>query len=132
MRRRLVQVEALVLIALSTLMIALLPFRRVAALAARRPGTRPAPTAQALRVRRAVETSAARLPWDALCFERGLAAQLMLHRRGFAASLFYGACRDETGALVAHVWVRSGDVDVIGCDRLDRFGLLGVFPASEG
>ena len=34
------------------------------------------------------------------------------------------------GRLVAHVWVRSGEVDVIGCEGAERYGLLAVFPPA--
>ena len=48
-----------------------------------------------------------------MCFQQGLAAQLMLRRRGIPSVLYYGAAQDGSG-LHAHVWVRDGDIDVIG------------------
>ena len=121
-------VEALAALALASLLIALLSFRRVAALAARGRQGPSATPAEALAIARAVAAWGRRVPWRAVCFQRGLAAQLMLRRRGLAARLHYGAARDEAGALIAHVWVRSGEVDVIGCDDVGRYGLLAVFP----
>lgn len=121
--------EALVALVLASLLIRLLRFRRVAGIAARgRQGT-PASAAQAQAIARAVAAWGRRVPWRAVCFQQGLAAQLMLRRRGLAARLHYGATRDE-GRLVAHVWVRSGETDVIGCERLDRYGLLATFPPT--
>ncbi|WP_294190483.1 lasso peptide biosynthesis B2 protein [uncultured Sphingomonas sp.] len=122
--------EALVMLALASLLIAILPFRRVAALSARGQQGRPASAGEAARLSRAVAAWGRQVPWRAVCFQQGLAAQFMLRRRGLAARLHYGARRDETGTLVAHVWVRSGDVDVIGCDRVERYGLLAVFPPA--
>lgn len=114
----------------ASLLIALLSFRRIAALAGRgRQGLAASP-AQARRIEWAVDAWARRVPWRAVCFQQGLAAQLMLRRRGRAASLYYGAARDDDGGLVAHVWVRSGAVDVIGCQGAERYGVLAVFPAA--
>ena len=116
------------MLALASLLIALLSFRRVAALSASAAHTTPIARDRAARIARALAAWGARVPWRAVCFQQGLAAQLMLRRRGLAAALHYGAACDEAGQLVAHVWVRSGDVDVIGCEQAPRFGLLAVFP----
>lgn len=127
MRRVALLAEAFAMLALASLLIAVLPFRTVAALSARG-ADRPATSAEARRIRQAVEAWAQRVPWRAVCFQRGLAAQMMLRRRGLAAALYYGAHRDPQTGLNAHVWVRSHDVDVIGCHDLARYGVLAVFP----
>ena len=67
-----------------------------------------------------------RLPWRTLCFEQGLAAHWMLSRRQFRSTLFYGAAMID-GELKAHVWVRSGDRDVIGCENAADFAILSQF-----
>jgi hypothetical protein len=112
--------------------IAVLPFRNIGILAAR-PIRRPKIPRQTdlnrvRRIRWAITASAARVPWRALCFQQGLAAQLMLRRRGIPSVLYYGATQDERHGLSAHVWVRDGDVDVIGGDIADRFTILATFP----
>jgi hypothetical protein len=63
-----------------------------------------------------------------LCFQQGLAAQLMLRRRGVPSVLYYGAAQDDRSGLFAHAWVRDGDVDVIGCEIASRFAVLATFP----
>ncbi|VVS98202.1 conserved hypothetical protein [Sphingomonas aurantiaca] len=123
-------IEALAMLAMASLLIAILSFRRIAAIAAVRRSATAATPAQARAIERAVAAWGRRVPWRAVCFQQGLAAQLMLRRRGLAAALYYGAARDETGQLIAHVWVRSGAVDVIGCEGAERYGLLAVFPPA--
>jgi len=118
------------MLALASLLIAILSFRRIAAIAAVRRSRTAATPAQARAIERAVAAWGRRVPWRAVCFQQGLAAQLMLRRRGLVAALYYGAARDETGQLIAHVWVRSGAVDVIGCEGAERYGLLAVFPPA--
>lgn len=130
-RRPVLLAEALATLGLASLLIALLPFRRIATLASRGQPKPPATSMQARDIERAIDVWARRVPWRAVCFQRGLAAQLMLRRRGLAAALHYGAARDDDGRLVTHVWVRSGNVDVTGCHGVERYAVLAVFPATE-
>ena len=79
-------------------------------------------------LRRTVLSWARRLPWRTLCFEQGMAAFVLLRRRGLAATLHYGAATID-GELKAHVWVTSGARDVVGCENKADYGLLARFPA---
>jgi hypothetical protein len=128
---RLLLLEAILWLVITGIVIAVLPFRHVGLLAARKIRRRKLPlqvrAEKVRRIRWAIVTTAARLPWRALCFHQGLAAQLMLRRRGIPAVLYYGAAQDRNG-LHAHVWVRDGDVDVIGGEIADRFAVLTTFP----
>jgi hypothetical protein len=74
---------------------------------------------------------ARRVPFRAKCFEQGLTAQWMLRRRGIASTLFYGIARDRDRALSAHVWVRAGAFDVVGCDNIADFATVAQFPAAQ-
>jgi hypothetical protein len=132
---RLLLLEAILWLAISGLAIALLPFRYVGFLAARPlRGTELAPEARldtVKRVRWVIVSTAAWAPWRARCFQQGLAAQLMLRRRGIPAILYYGAVQDDKNGLHAHVWVRDGDVDIIGGEIADRFTTLATFPSTD-
>lgn len=125
--------EALVALAIASVLIALFPFRSIARLAGGGGGTAlpAASTATARHVEAALAAWAERVPWRAVCFQQGLAALFMLRRRRLAATLYYGAGRGSEGELVAHVWVRSGAVDVVGCAIADDFALLAAFPAAS-
>ena len=131
--RRLV-LEAVFALGVAALAIALMPFRHVAARAGRHRARGTADeAARADLVRQvgwAVAACARRVPWRAKCFEQGLAAQWMLRRRRVAATLYYGVARAEDGALAAHVWLRAGALDVIGCENSGDFTELARFPAS--
>jgi len=78
----------------------------------------------------AIRACARRAPWRALCFEQGLAAHFMLRKRGIASVLYYGAKPDEDKGLVTHVWVRHGDLDVVGGEDASTFAVLTRFPPS--
>ncbi|MEA3063964.1 MAG: hypothetical protein QOJ27_392, partial [Sphingomonadales bacterium] len=106
--------EALAALALASLAIALLPFRRVAAAASARGRREPRVDPETVRrVRGAVQGWARRVPWKAVCFQRGLALHWMLRRRGIRSVLLYGARRKGDG-LAAHVWVDVEGKTVIG------------------
>jgi hypothetical protein len=131
-RDRLLLSEAAIWLGIAGLAIAVLPFHSVGLLAAR-PIRRPEVPSQARHnkvrhIRWAIMSVAARVPWRAVCFQQGLAAQLMLRRRGIPAVLYYGAKQDDSSGLNAHVWVRDGDVDVIGGEIAHHFAILATFP----
>ena len=121
--------EAGLAVLAASLAIRLVPFRTIAeGLSRGAVGTTPADAETAYWLRRAVLAWARRLPWRALCFEQGLAAFVLLRRRGLAATLSYGAATIE-GELKAHVWVTSGPTDVVGCENQQDYGLLARFPS---
>lgn len=131
---RAVLLEALAALALAALVVAVVPFRRIASFVARRP-RRAAPTpADRARiiaeVRWAVAAGARRAPWRQKCFEQGLAAQWLLRRRGIAAKLHYGVAKAADQGLAAHVWLRAEGDDIVGCENSAAFTELARFPAE--
>lgn len=130
---RILLLEAACVLGLVSASIALLPFRWSLAIASTRPS---APEflgdrSEAIRnINWAVAVLARAVPWTAVCFQRGLAVHLMLRRRGIASTLYYGARQDERAGLQAHVWVKSGDCPVIGCEEAHRFRVLAAIPPS--
>jgi hypothetical protein len=81
-------------------------------------------------IRWAVLACAARAPWRAKCFEEGLAAHLILRRRGIPSTLFFGAASVADKGFIAHVWVRAENMDVIGTESAQQFAVLARFPAA--
>jgi hypothetical protein len=130
-RDRILMLQAVYWLAVAGFVIAVLPFRHVGRLAARRPRGREPPVQtkriEIKRIRWAMVVAARHVPWTAVCFQQGFAAQLMLRRRGVPSVLYYGATSEE-GRLSAHVWVRDGDVDIIGSEIAFRFAVLATFP----
>ena len=80
------------------------------------------------RIRWAIAAASRRVPWRTMCFEQGLAAHLMLRRRGLPSVLYYGVAPNEEKGLVAHVWVRVGLTDIVGCEIAAQFAVLAIFP----
>jgi hypothetical protein len=127
---RLLLLEAVAMLAVASFLVALAPFRRVAALAGHPPRTLPNPAEKTRQIRAvswAVRAAARRVPWRAKCIEQGFAAHWMLRRRAVRTIVHYGLARRDQG-LVAHVWVRSGEAEVIGCENLADFTEVAQFP----
>ena len=126
--------EAILALALAALVVAALPFRRIALIASRSP-TRAAPeereqTQITHQISQAIRACSRRVPWRSQCFEQGLAAIWMLRRRGVAATLHFGVGQEQGAGLRAHVWVRRGRDDVVGCENSGEFAELARFPAD--
>jgi len=54
----------------------------------------------------------------------------MLRRRGVPSFLYFGAAPDDERGLIAHVWVRDGEVNIVGGKEAPRFAVLATFPGS--
>jgi hypothetical protein len=129
--RRLLLLEALLVVTVASAAIRLLPFKQAVRLASRRQLERQASKAAISHndnVRWAVERAARAVPWRAVCFQKGLALQWMLRRRGIDALLHYGVGHGDRGELQAHVWVAHGDRIVIGGEEAPRFQRVATFP----
>ena len=101
-----------------------------------RPFDRPAPDEETRqttvrRVSWAIRRLAEIGPLPFVCFPQAIAAQTMLRRRGIPVVLYYGVARNEEKGLHAHVWVKDGEVPIVGCRVAPDFTLLHVF-APEG
>ena len=74
----------------------------------------------------AIDRVASRVPFRAVCYQKGLAAQYMLRRRGVDAILHYGV-RSTPAALDAHVWITVCGKTVMG-DVREKFTEVARYP----
>jgi hypothetical protein len=129
-RGKLLIVEAMAGLAVAAAAIAVLPFRKavkVGSMGERRSADR-FTDLDVDEICWSVKAVAARVPWRAMCFERGLAVQWMLRRRGLDAKLVYGARLGEEAGLDAHVWVTLNDRILIGGEQAAEFQRLATHP----
>jgi hypothetical protein len=120
--------EAAVWLAVAGLALRSLSFARIARSLAG-PALRRPPPGVARRIGWAINAATRRAPWPALCFERALAACLMLRLRGLGPVLYYGARSDGALGPSAHVWLKLGEEDVVGGEEAQAFAVLATFPA---
>lgn len=128
--------EAAVTLAAASFAIAMRPFRKVVAIAARAPARDCADPARRratiARVVWAVEAMGRRLPWRIVCFQKGLAVHLMLRRRGVGTILHYGVAQSAAKGLTAHVWITDDGVPIIGGEEAGTHTCLATFPSAVG
>jgi hypothetical protein len=126
--------EAYALLAFSSATIRVLSFTQIGRLASRplgRPDTTRDDDLIAM-VAWAVRACARRAPFRAVCFQQGLTAQIMLRRRGVDSTLYFGASVDAPTGLSAHVWVKVGKLEVVGCEEAVGYAELARFPTAPG
>ena len=115
-------------LAVARLMLAVVPFRRLAErLSAAAPagdsphlGTAADPDFPR-RVGQAVRIAAAHVPWRSDCFPQTLAARRLLRRRGYATTIHLGVERVGAAGLAGHAWLTCGETVVTGGGELERY-----------
>jgi Transglutaminase-like superfamily len=100
----------------------LLPYDKLRAYLSRRLSISPRPQSTAIIVR--FISTVSRFVPRATCLTQALAAELLLRRHGHDASLQIGVAKSASNDLLAHAWVESGGVIVIGGDEIDGLTTL--------
>jgi hypothetical protein len=122
--------EALTLLALFRICLALVPVRRI--ISATTNGRLASPseqyhepeareTAAARRVQWAVGAIARHSPVEFVCFPQTLAAYVMLRQRRVPSTIVYGVARSPSGELLAHTWLTMGERCVVGGEESEAF-----------
>jgi len=86
----------------------------------------------AARVGHAVETASQYTPWESKCLVQAIVGKIMLRRLGIASTLYLGVGRDERKDLVAHAWLRCGEIVLTGGQGRDRFTVVSNFADLPG
>lgn len=72
--------------------------------------------AYALRAAKEVIRVSDKTPWESKCLVRALTTQDLLHRKGIESTLYLGVGKDDNGAMIAHAWIRCGELYLTGGD----------------
>ena len=114
---------AWLLLGASALAVALIPFRWVSRLLGEgrtsAPGSAPPSAARLDRARSvavALGTATRRSPWRSDCYPQALTARALLVAGRVPHVVHFGLRRDEHDALLAHAWVTTGGLVVVGGD----------------
>lgn len=91
----------------------------------------PSTRALGLKTAWAIDRAAAILPLRLVCLPRALAAWQMLHRRGIASRVHFGAARDATGAMLTHVWVEARGVEITGYPTAHEYVEIGYYARGD-
>ncbi len=61
------------------------------------------------------------LPIKIKCFARALAARRILKKQNIPSTIYFGVAKDSNSKMIAHAWLRSGDIIVTGKEEMGRF-----------
>ena len=67
-----------------------------------------------------VEVVSGFVPGATHCLTKALAAQILLVRRGYPAQLYFGVLRQSKTHFIAHAWVESNGVVVVGGPDVEK------------
>jgi len=116
--------KATALLSVVRLLLWLLPFsgiRRLMHWASRRSQRLAANPPPVERLAWAVGVASRFVPGASHCLTQALAAQILLIRRGYPAKVCFGVLPESTKPFIAHAWVESNGVVVIGGADVDRY-----------
>ncbi|AXK19610.1 lasso peptide biosynthesis B2 protein [Bacillus sp. COPE52] len=65
--------------------------------------------------------------WESQCLVKAIAGMKMLEKRDIESTLYLGTAKDNSGALIAHAWLRSGSFYVTGLEGMEKFTVVGSF-----
>jgi hypothetical protein len=123
--------EAWVLLAMARLMLVFLPFKKIIPVLGNlktdeMPGiTGSNPKLQAIKL--SVERGCRYSPWRTMCFEQALAAKMMLKRRHFVSTVFFGVNKDVDNKLNAHAWLQCDGQAITGGKNIEKYTVLSSF-----
>lgn len=67
------------------------------------------------------------LPWKVKCFEEAIAAKKVLEKSEIKSTLYLGLDKNEIKQLVAHAWLKNGDVNITGGNVATNFKVVGYY-----
>ena len=122
-------IEAYLLLGISKLMILVFPFKFIAS----KIGLPQTETSfindfecKILETQMAVNRGAKYIFFQSKCYDQALASTFMLRRRGISSTIYFGLCK-ENGQLLAHAWVRAGQIIVSGKRGYENFTPIAWF-----
>ncbi len=116
-------------------LLAIMPFRRLAALLDKELKSDRVPQDIGIeiaeKVKWSIDCASRHLPIRLVCLPRGIAAYLMLRRRRVDIQLYYGISNQIDRLYAGHVWVQYGSFAIIGCEQLEQYTVLLTFPNNR-
>ena len=73
--------------------------------------------------------ASSRSPWRAKCFEQALAAKMMLKRRNFVSTIYFGVKKEieSPNKLTAHAWLDCDGFIVTGRKNIQLYSVVSRF-----
>ena len=79
----------------------------------------------------ALQTASRYLPWKCRCLTKAIAGKKMFKRRGIGSTIYFGVAKDDKENLMAHAWLRCGDLVVTGERDMNQFSVVSTFAEED-
>jgi hypothetical protein len=66
-------------------------------------------------------------PWKTRCLVDAITAKLLLQWHGIPSTMFMGVNKDEEKKLIAHAWLKCGEVFITGKKGYQKFTVVSSF-----
>ena len=130
-QQRLLLLEASVLLGVFRIVILVMPFRRLTPILGepqQETETSPVPLEERVqKISWAIMVASYYLPWECKCLVQAFTGKIMLSRRGYAVTTYFGTTKDENNQLLFHAWLRYHNVLVTGGPNCDHYQVLSTF-----
>jgi len=70
-------------------------------------------------------------PWESKCLVQAIVGKIMLRQYGIGNTLYLGVGKNEEMSLVAHSWLRCGELIITGGHDLNQYAVVGKFADDE-
>jgi hypothetical protein len=68
-----------------------------------------------------------RIPWKVKCFEEAIAAKKVLEKYKINSTLYLGVNKSVKNSLIAHAWLKSGEVFITGEKGHKQYAITGFY-----
>ena len=68
-----------------------------------------------------VESISRFTPWESKCLVKAITAQLLLRVLRTPSTLYLGMSKDKSNKLIAHAWLRCGNLIITGASESENF-----------
>ena len=72
------------------------------------------------KVEKAVRRAIRCLPWRSKCFSRAIAAKRILKQKRIPSTIYLGVAKEDD-KVIAHAWLRAGNIIVTGREEMKKF-----------
>ncbi|MCG1024345.1 MAG: lasso peptide biosynthesis B2 protein [Dehalobacter sp.] len=132
LKEKLLLISSFLLLGIVRFLILIIPFKYITLLIGEKMADSPSTMDQkkhgkALKIGRAVSLVSRYTPWESKCLVQAVTALFYLRIFGIPYTLYLGLDKGETNQLLAHAWLRCGELIITGNNEKDRFKVVAQF-----
>ncbi|MBT3878988.1 MAG: lasso peptide biosynthesis B2 protein [Candidatus Scalindua sp.] len=80
-----------------------------------------------LTIDKSIKRGSKYLPFNCKCLVQAMAGKAMLRLRRIHSTVYLGVAKDEESKLIAHAWVRVGDMNITGGRGVKKYNVISTF-----